>query len=128
MVRSSLQRGMHAADLVEPGQEWLQRLALGQRRLEIARTQLVLLGVQVLLAAFAHRPVLEQLVAGVHAPGRAHRGRQHRADREHARAAVLQALVQDVGRVDEQIRPGVVGVLGDLLAELGELRLRRCAR
>ena len=35
---------------------------------------------------------------------------------------MLQALVQDVGRVDEQVRPRLVSVLGDLLAEfVGEL-------
>ena len=68
---------------------------------------------------------LEQLVAGIHAPGRTHRRRQHRADREHARPAVLQALVQDVGGVDEQVGPPVVGDVGDLLAEFGQLPLRR---
>ena len=106
MVRSSLQRGMQAANLVEPGQERLQRLAVGQRGVEVAGTQFVLLGIEVLLAALADRSVLEQLVAGVHAPCRAHRGGQRRADREHSRPAVLQALVQDVGGVDAQVLPG----------------------
>ena len=116
-----LQRGMHPANLVEPGQEWLQRFAIGQRRLEISAS--LLFRVQVLLAAVAHRPVLEQLVTGVHAPRRAHRRRQHRPDGSVSGAAVLQAGMQDVGSIDEQIRPGVVGVLGDLPAELGEFDL-----
>ena len=98
-------------------------MALRERGLEVTRTQFVLLGIQVLLAACAYRLVLEQFVTGVHPPQRAQRGRQHGADREHARAAVLQALVQDVGGVDEQVGPGLVGVRGDLLAELGELPL-----
>ena len=68
--------------------------------------------------------VLEQFVAGIHAPGRTECRRQHRPDGEHARTAVLQAFVQDVGRVDEQVRARVVGVFDDLLAELGQLPLR----
>ena len=118
------QRRVQPSDLVEPGQKRFEGAALGQGTGEVAGAQFVLLGVQVLLAAGAHRGVVEKFVAGVHAPRRAHRRGEHRADGEHARAAVLQALMQDIGCVDEQIWPRVVGMLGDLAAELFQLPFR----
>ena len=91
--------------------------------LEVAGTQLVLLRVEVLLAAFADGVVFEQLVARVDAPGRRKRGGQSGTQREHAGAAVLQALVQDVRGVDEQVGSASSALCRDLVAELGEFPL-----
>src|ERR1700730_15476475 len=117
------QGGMKSPNLVELTDERLEGLVAFECALEITRPQLVFLRIQVLLAALPDRPVFEPLIGTVHATRRAHRARQHRADREHARAAPLQALVQDVRGVDEQVRPRVVRVLGDVLSEFAELPL-----
>ena len=60
------QRRVDPPDLVEPGQEDLQRAALLQRAVEVPGTQFVFLRIQVLLAARVQSGVLEQLEARVH--------------------------------------------------------------
>ena len=93
-------------------------------RVPVADPDLVLLGVEVLLAARLDRDVLEQLVAGVHAPRRRARRGDHGTDLERRRAAVLEVGVQDVGGVDEEVRPHrVVGLRGHLAEVLLELPL-----
>ncbi|SIL83543.1 Uncharacterised protein [Mycobacteroides abscessus subsp. abscessus] len=62
-----------------------------------------------------------EFVSGVHAPGGAQGAGQHRADGEHARTAVLQAGVQDVRGVYEEIRARLVGLCGDFPSEVGDL-------
>ena len=62
--------------------------------------------------------MLEQLVAGVDPPARRRRRRQHRADLERGRAAVLQERVEDVGGVDEEVGPHQVVALAGELAEV----------
>ena len=111
---------MEPTNLVEPGDERLQRAALGDGFGEVPRPQLVLLGVEILLASRPGRSALEKFVTGVHPPRGSQRGGQHGSDGKHSRTAVLQALVQDVRGVDEEVGPGVVGVLGDLATELLE--------
>src|ERR1700758_4836493 len=91
-----MKRGVKAPNLVETGNERLKRLLVFQCALEVAWPQLVFLRVEVFLAALPDRPVLIQLVTRVRAPRRAQRGGEHCPDREHSRAALLQALVQDV--------------------------------
>ena len=116
-----LQRRVRPPDLVEPadvGHEAApRRLGAGP----VARAELVLLAVEVLLAARADGDVLEQLEARVDAPGGAHHRGEHRADLEHRRAAELQRLVQDVRGVHEEVRPHVVRVRGQLAAVVLEL-------
>lgn len=58
-----LQCGVQAANCVELRDEWLERASFGERAREVTGPQLVLLGVQVFLAALPHRTVLEQFVA-----------------------------------------------------------------
>ena len=116
---------MGAADLVEPGEVRRQRAALGRRLVPVADPDLVLLRVEVLLAAGLDGHVLEQLVARVHAPARRPGGRDGGPDLERRRPAVLQVGVQDVGRVHEEVRPHHVVGLGRELAEVRlELPLR----
>src|SRR5271166_1304071 len=95
-VPELVKSGMESTNLVQPRDKWLQRPSLRQCAREVARPELVLLGVEILLAALPHRDVLEQFVTGVHPPARAQGRRQHRADREHPRAIVLQDGMQDV--------------------------------
>ncbi|MCO5595375.1 hypothetical protein L7F22_049417 [Adiantum nelumboides] len=118
-----LQRGVRAPDLVELGEVRLERAALVERGVEVARAQLVLLRVQVLLAARLDRGALVELEAGVDAPGGRHRRGQRRPDREHSRAAGLQRLVEDVRGVGEHVRTALVGVLGVQGPELEQLLL-----
>ena len=80
--RSCWRAGCSRRTPVEQREVRRQRAALGARRGPVARAQLVLLRVEVLLAARAARRVLAQLVAGVDAPGRRQRGGQHGADLE----------------------------------------------
>src|SRR3954451_3402300 len=69
-VAQLAQRGMGAADAVEPRQQRGEAALLALRGCPVARTVLVLLAVEVFLAARLHRDVLEQLEAGVDAPAR----------------------------------------------------------
>ena len=70
------------------------------RVVEVPVAQLVLLRVEVLLAAGLARRALEQLERRpVDAVGRAERRRQHEARLERRPAAVLEVGVEDVGRV-----------------------------
>ena len=66
---------------------------------------LVLLRVEVLLAARPHRDVLEVLVAGVHPVARRQRRGEHEPRLERRPPAALEVLVEDVGRVREEVRP-----------------------
>ena len=90
----------------------LQRALLG----------LVLLGVQVLLAARLDRRLLDPLVAGVDPVGRAQRRGEHQPRLERRAAAVLELLGEDVGGVGEEVGAEVVladvGQLADVLLEL----------
>ncbi len=69
-----------------------------------------------------------EFVSRIHTPGRGEGRRQRRPQCEHARATMLQALVEDVRGVDEEIRPGLVGVCGEFVAELLELPARGLPR
>ena len=114
-VLEPLQRRVLAPDLVDAADH------RQQRAVERALLGLVLLGVEVLLGALAHRHVLEPLVARVDPVGRAQRARQHEPRGERGRPAVLQVGVEDVGRVDEEVGAevlalGPVGELVDVLA------------
>ena len=121
--RSSLRRVRYGA----------RRATLGLGGGPVARPELELLGVEVLLAARPHGDVLVQLEAGVDAPGRRQGRRQRGPDPERRRAAVLQVRVQDVGGVDEEVGPqevrGLLRQLGEVLLELpllvapGEVRV-----
>jgi len=113
--------------------QWTNVLGLGTS--PITRTQLVLLRIQVLLAAGLGVQVLEQLEAGVHAVGRRERCREHRADRERARATVHEVLVEDVRRIGEEVRAKIFlhlalrqfgEILGQLLFRIppGEIGVR----
>ena len=95
-----------------------------QRPVERAALHLVLLGVEVLLGAVRDGRVLERLEAGVDAVGRRERRRQHEPRLERGRAADLQVLVEDVGRVHERVRPVELRPREQLLDVLDELRLR----
>ena len=68
-VAQLLQGGMAPPDPVERGDQRGDGAALALGRLPVAGPQLVLLRVEVLLAALAQRGVLAQLVAAVDAPG-----------------------------------------------------------
>src|SRR6266704_611379 len=110
---------MGAPDLIEPRHVGCQR-RLGP----VPRPVLVLLGVQVLLAAGRARLALVELEARVHAPGRRHRNGQGGADPERRRAPLLQVGGEDVLGVHEEVRPEVVrglrgGQLGQVLLQLG---------
>ena len=106
-----------------------------QRPVELPLLRLVLLRVEVLLAPLAHRHVLEVLVAGVDPVGRRQRRREHEPRLERRPAAALEVLVEDVRRVDEEVRPVVLRpspmrqlrhVLDQLAARVlpGEVRVR----
>ena len=117
-VLEALQRRLGAADLVQPLHE------RQQRPVELALLDLVLLRVEVLLAPRRHRHVLEVLVAGVDpVRGRERRG-QHEPRLERRRATLLEVLVEDVRRVDEEVRPVERRPPEQHLQELRELRLR----
>src|SRR5712664_2028429 len=95
---------MFAAHGVQASEEGRQRPSLQLGRGPVPRPQLVLLRVQVLLAARTHRYVLAELVPGVDAPGRAERGREDCSDLEARTSRLLKIRMQDVRRVDKQIR------------------------
>ena len=81
-VAQLVERRVRGPDRVEPGEVGRQADAVGLGLGPVARAQLVLLRVEVLLGARAYGDVLEQLEAGVDAPGRRqHRG-EHGADLE----------------------------------------------
>src|SRR5579859_4435455 len=100
---------MFAAQGVQTGEEGRQRPTLRLGGGPVPRPQLVLLRVQVLLAARSYRLVLAELVPGVDPPGRAERGGEDRSDLEARTSRVLKVLVQDVRRVDKQIRTQEIG-------------------
>ena len=108
-VAQLLQGGVPPPDPVERGDQRGDGAALALGRLPVAGPQLVLLRVQVLLAARAHRGVLAQLVAGVDAPGGREGRGEHGAHLEGGAAAVLEVGVQDVGGVHEEVGPHVGG-------------------
>ena len=115
-VVQALERGVLAADVVQ---------ALDhrqQRAVERALLELVLLGVEVLLAARA-LDVLVVLVARVDAVARAQRGAQDEADREGRRAALGEVVGEDVRRGEEEVGPEVLALraVGELVDVLGEL-------
>ena len=116
-VLEPLQRRVLAPDLVDAADH------RQQRAVERALLGLVLLGVEVLLGALAHRHVLEPLVARVDPVGRAERAREHEPRGERRRPAVLQVGVEDVGRVDEEVGAEVLalGAVGELVDVLGQL-------
>src|SRR5215467_5306341 len=124
-VTKQMQGRMRPAEQVEARDE-RRDVLLGRRDavgvLPVPRPVLVLLRVQVLLAARQQGDVLAQLVARVEAPGRRqHRG-EHRADPERRRPAVLQVRGEDVLGVDEEVRPHVRGRrAGQLAKVLGQL-------
>ena len=128
-VAQQLQRRVRAADLVEPGEVRRERAALASRRPPSRGSGSGTSRSRGTPRCRADRHVLEQLVAGVHAPAR-RAGRGDRgADLERRRAAVLQVGVQDVGRVDEEVRPHqVVGLVGELAEVLLDLPLRGAPR
>ena len=88
-------------------------------RVPVADADLVLLRVQVLLAARLDRHVLAELEAAVDAVERRQRRGEHEPHAERGPAARLQVLVQDVRRVREEVRPEVLRHLG--LRELGQV-------
>ena len=92
------------ADVVQlPEQEIEVRLGV-----EITRSVLVLLRVEVLLATRRVGFVFEQFETGVDTPRGGHRRSEDRADGERRRVARLEVGGVDVRRVDEEVRP-VVG-------------------
>ena len=96
-----------------------------QRAVEGALAQLVLLRVQVLLAARFDRRVLEALEAGVDAVGRRERRGEDEARLEGRRAALDQVLGEDVRGVGEEVGPAVVGgLVGEVVDVLGQLPAR----
>ena len=118
-----LQGRVFAADAVEHPDVGLERVAGVERRLEVARAQLVLLGVEVFLTAGRDGLVLVELEAGVHAPQRGERRRERGADGEHGASAGLQGLVQDVWGVDKHIGAADIGLLQVVLDKLREVVL-----
>ena len=108
---------MRAPDLVEPPDQ------REQRPVEAPLAHLVLLGVEVLLAARAHGDVLARLVPGVDAVARRERRREDEPTLEGRAAALLQRGVEDVGRVRPQVRAEERRPVAELLDELDELGL-----
>ena len=90
--------GERAADLVEAAHQRQQRARRGARVLG-----LVLLGVEVLLAAGRDGDGLQVLEARVDAVARREGRRQHQARLEGRPAAGLEVLVEDVRGVDEEV-------------------------
>src|SRR5688500_4197984 len=90
------------------------------RTLEVPVLDLVLLRIEVLLAARLARRALLQLVRrAIDAVVRRQRRGQHRAHDERRPAAVLQRLVQDVGGVGPAVGPEILPRVGG--SELGEV-------
>ena len=115
-----LQRRLLPADPVEPGDLLVEPL----RRRPVAHPELVLLGIEILLAPGAHRGALEQLEPAVDPVERGQRAGEQEADPEGRRAALLQELVENVRRVGEEVPPEIVhhfrsGQLGGVLGQLG---------
>ncbi len=117
---------MPPADAVHRGDERRHRVGPAP----VAGTQLVLLGVQVLLVGVAGRLVLEQLVAAVHPVAGHERGGQHEPHQERGRRPVAQRAGQDVGCVRPEVGPHVVGqrAVGDLVDVLAQLPRRGAPR
>jgi len=120
-VAQLLERGMAAPQGVEFADQRGDGDPGGLRCLPVAGLVLVLLRVKVLFAAGFERAVLAQLVPGVHAPRGGERGGEDRPDFEGRTSPVLQVGVEDVGRVDEEVR---AHVRGRFAGELGEVLLQ----
>ena len=123
-IAGLLQRGIAAADVIEPGDIGLDVAGL----VPVPDLDLVLLGIEIFLAT-RYRLVFEQFEAAVDAVGGGQRRGQRGARFERPGFAALQMIGQDIGRVDEEIRPveialGVTGQLGQILLDLP---LRSCA-
>src|SRR5207249_10626106 len=78
----------------------------------LARFDLVLLRVEVLLGSMFHGHVLTELEAAVDAIAGGERRRENEADLERRAPAGLQVVVEDVRRVRKEIRPHVFLQLG----------------
>src|SRR6185312_4090511 len=92
-VAEPVQGAMLPADLVQPGEERSEGSAVGLGPGVVPRSQLVFLTIQVLFAAWAHRKVLEQLIARIHAPGRGEHRRQYRANAKCSGTARLEKAI-----------------------------------
>ncbi len=123
-VAQLAQRRVRRPDQVESREVRRERRAGLLRAGPVALLVLVLLAVDVLFAAGAC-DVLEQLVARVHAPVRARRRGQGRANLVGGRSAELKKLGKNVRGIDEKVGPEPGRCLvRDRLEELGELLLR----
>ena len=92
----------------------------------VARLDLVLLRIQVLLGTWPDSDVLTQLEAAVDPVVGGERGRQNQPDLERWPATVLQILVKDVGGIREEVR---TQILADVrLRELGQVCAQLCRR
>ena len=109
-----LQRRLLAADPVEEG-DVLADVALG---LPVEGADLVFLGVEILFLA-RHGQEFAQLEAGIDAVIAAERSRQRQPGLEAGAAADLQIDRVDVRRVDEEIRPHVLGAF--FLRQFGQI-------
>ncbi len=118
-VVEPLQGRMRAPDLVQPPDQRQQRPLQASPLLE-----LVLLRVEVLLAARPHRHVLARLVARVDPVARRQRGGEHEPRLEGRPASFLEVRVEDVGRVRPHVGPVERRPRARLLDELDELGLR----
>src|SRR5207245_2858142 len=98
-VAVELQRAVLAPNTIERGDLFADVAGSAP----VAGADLELLGVQVFLASRAQRRVLTELEAAVHAIERRQRPGEQQPDQECGAAALLQVLVQDVGRIHEQV-------------------------
>ena len=118
------QRRFGAPEFIEPGDERRQAL----RSVEIPARDLVLLRIEILLAARLARRHRHQFQGRAVDPPVAHRQRRQRQpDEEHRPAPGLERLVEDVGRVGpevgaEEVGDGRARDLGEVGGELGLLR------
>ena len=115
-----LQRGVLAPDPVQGAQQRLEALAAGESAGVVAGLVLVLLVVDLLLRA-GPGDVLDQLVAGVDAPGRHERGGEDRAQHEGAPPAGAHVRGEDVVRGGPEARAHVGRRLDQLLEVLLQL-------
>src|SRR5262245_17012815 len=98
-IRVESERAMLASNLIDA----LNLPVEIAGRVPVARLDLILLRVQVLLAARAHGHVLEQLVSAVDAVARQQRRREQETHAKRRAAAVHEILVENVRRVREEI-------------------------
>src|SRR6185312_15196457 len=102
-VGRQLQRLVLAANAIEASDVPVE--AVG--RAKVARLDLVLLGMQVFLAPRPERDVFGELESAVNAVQRRQRTGKQETNPERRASAELQVLVQNVGRVGEEIGPQV---------------------